>query len=264
MNFFKNKNVVTIVAAIICILIISIAYKYRVDKKIDAITVPVAAEDIASRTEITKAHISSMKVASSSLSSNVITSESNIIGKFVNYNTFIPKDSFFYESAIVEWKEMPDSAWNDIGDGQTVFSLPVNSATTYGNSIYPGDKIDLYYQTQDESEGSKLVIGRLLAGIKVIAVKDSAGNHIMKKSSEQKDAAALIFAVTEEQHLLLRKAFLGDGTLFPVPRNTNYSSDETKTVISSEYIRGLIESRCNNIEPDNVSSSTVADVTVIE
>ena len=86
----------------------------------------------------------------------------------------------------------------------------------------------------------------------------------MKKSSEQKDAAALIFAVTEEQHLLLRKAFLGPGTIFPVPRNTEYSSEETQTVISSEYLRGLIESRCNNIEPDNVSSSTVADVTVIE
>ena len=66
MNFFKNKNVVTIIAAIICILIISIAYKYRVDKKIDAITVPVASEDIASRTEITKKQINSMKVASSS------------------------------------------------------------------------------------------------------------------------------------------------------------------------------------------------------
>lgn len=263
MNFFKNKNVVTIVAAIICILIISIAYKYRVDKKIDAITVPVASEDIPARTEITKKQISSMKVASSSLSPNVITAEANIIGKFVNYNTFIPKDSFFYESAVVEWKEMPDSAWNDIGDGQTVFSLPVSSATTYGNSIYPGDKIDLYYQTQDDSEG-KLVIGKLIAGIKVIAVKDSAGNHIMKKSSEQKDAAALIFAVTEEQHLLLRKAFLGPGTIFPVPRNTEYSGEETQTVISSEYLRGLIESRCNNIEPDNVSSSTVADVTVIE
>ena len=263
MNFFKNKNVVTIIAAIICILIISIMYKYRVDKKIDAITVPVASEDIASRTEITKKQISSMKVARSSLSPNVITSEQNIIGKFVNYNTFIPKDSFFYESAVVEWKEMPDSAWNDIGDGQTVFSLPVTSTSTYGNSIYPGDKIDLYYQTQDDLE-HKLVIGKLLAGIKVIAVKDSAGNHIMKKTSEQKDAAALIFAVTEEQHLLLRKAQLGPGTIFPVPRNTNYSSEETQTVISSEYLRGLIESRCNNIEPDNVSSSTVADVNVIE
>ena len=88
MNFFKNKNVVTIIAAIICILIISIAYKYRVDKKIDAITVPVAAENITSRTEITKKQIGSMKVASSSLSPNVITSEANILGKFVNYNTF--------------------------------------------------------------------------------------------------------------------------------------------------------------------------------
>ncbi len=263
MNFLKNKNVVTIIAAIICILIISIAYKYRVDKKIDAITVPVASEDIASRTEITKKQISSMKVARSSLSTNVITSEQNLIGKFVNYNTFIPKDSFFYESAVVEWKEMPDSAWNDIGDGQTVFSLPVNSASTYGNTIYPGDKIDLYYQTQDDKE-NKLVIGKLLAGIKVIAVKDSAGNHIMKKTSEQKDAAALIFAVTEEQHLLLRKAYFGPGNIFPVPRNTNYSSEDTQTVISSEYLRGLIEARCNNIEPDNVSSSTVADVSVIE
>ena len=70
MNFLKNKNVVTIIAAIICILIISIAYKYRVDKKIDAITVPVASEDIASRTEITKKQISSKSSSPETSSEN--------------------------------------------------------------------------------------------------------------------------------------------------------------------------------------------------
>lgn len=243
-----NKGVVTIVAGVLCCLILFFAYRYRVDKAINAISVPYALRDIEARTEITKEDIGVVKVASSMVTDNVIRDSVNVEGKYVNYNTFIPAGSLFYTSAVVTWDTMPDSAWNNIPEGYTIVSFPVSDQTTYGNSIFPGDKIDLYYSTYAES---KLVYGKLIEGIEILAVKDSQGNHIFKKSAEQSSAAALIFAVPEEFHLLFRKAYAvsGSNSLIPIPRNANYNP---VTTISSEYLKSLILSNTREVPLDYI------------
>ncbi len=249
-RIFGNKGVVTLVAMIVCIVIIFFAYKYRVEKEINAISVPYAVREIPARSEITEDMIGSVKVASSMVTDTVITNKNNVIGKYVNYNTYIPAGSLFYSTAIVNWDDMPDSAWKNIYTNYTIFSLPVGITTTYGNSIFPGDKIDLYYRTTDEG---KLVLGKLIEGIEVLAVKDNNGNHIFKKSAEQQNASALIFSVPEEMHLLLRKAIYSSGSdsLIPVPRNADYNPT---TTISSNYLKELIESRYREVPLDVVDN----------
>jgi len=247
-RIFGNKGVVTLLAMIVCIAIIFFAYKYRVEKEINAVSVPYAVRDLPARSEITEDMIGTVKVASSMITSTVIQNKNNILGKYVNYNTFIPAGSLFYEGSIVNWDDMPDSAWKNIYTSYTIFSLPVGITTTYGNSIFPGEKIDLYYRTYDNN---KLVLGKLIEGIEVLAVKDSNGKHIFKKSAEQQNAAALIFSVPEDMHLLLRKAIMVSGTdsLIPVPRNANYNPD---TTISSQYLLRLINSQCRDVPEDNI------------
>ena len=231
-----NKGVVTIVACALCLIILFFAYRYRVDKAINAISVPYALRDIKARSEISKDDVGVVKVASSMVTDNVIRSENNVIGKYANYNTFIPAGSLFYTSSVVTWDTMPDSAWSNIPEGYTIVSFPVSEQTTYGNSIFPGDKIDIYYSSYDSG---KLVYGKLIEGIEILAVKDSQGNHIFKKSASQTNAAALIFAVPEELHLLFRKAYATSGaqSLIPIPRNANYNPT---TTISSDYLKSLI------------------------
>ena len=247
-RLFGNKGVVTLISMILCIVIIFFAYKYRVEKEINAVSVPYAVRDIPARSEITEDMIGSVKVASSMVTSTVIQNRNNVLGKYVNYNTYIPAGSLFYEDAIVNWDDMPDSAWKNIYTNYTIFSLPVGVTTTYGNSIFPGEKIDLYYQTYDNG---KLVLGKLIEGIEVLAVKDSTGKHIFKKSAEQQNASALIFSVPEDMHLLLRKAIYisGNQSLIPVPRNANYNPD---TTISSQYLQNLIESKCREVPLDTI------------
>ena len=186
------------------------------------------------------------------LTKNVIRDTNELVGKagdttypakYVNYNTFIPKGSMFYRSAVVTWDKMPDSAWADVSEDYSLISLKVNSNTTYGNSIFPGDKIDLYYQNVNE-EG-KVFVGPLITGITVLAVKDVNGNHIFKRSAEQKDAAALIFAVKNDEFLFLKAAFYVSGSnVIPVPRNINYNP-EMDSVIgkNDEYIYNFISKR---------------------
>ena len=171
----------------------------------------------------------------------------------------IPAGSLFYSSALVEWSAMPDSAWSNIANDNTIVSLSVNTRTTYGNSIYPEDKIDIYYQNYDSN--GQLIIGKLIEGIQVLAVKDTKGTHIFKKSAAQKTAAALIFAVPEDYHLLLRKAKYVGGDLIPVLRNANYNPE---TNISSTYLKEFILSQTMDIQPDAIEDNTNDDITVIE
>ncbi len=242
-----NKGLVTLIAMVVCIVILFFAYKYRVDREIKATSVPYAIADIPARTEITEELVGTVKVASSMVTSTVITNKNNVIGKYVNYNTYIPAGSLFYSPSVVTWDYMPDSAWRNMYNDYTIVSLPVSSTTTYGNSIFPGDKIDLYYHTTDNG---KLVYGKLIEGIEVLAVKDSDGSHIFKKSSDQRDAAALIFSVPEDLHILLRQAIYISGTssLVPVPRNANYNPT---TTISSEYLKSLIKNQTKEVPLDS-------------
>ena len=190
-KIFKNKSMVTLIAMIVCLAILYFAYNYRVNKAIQAVDVPIATRKIEAREEIKAEDIKTKKVASAMITENVIRRKEDLEGKYVNYNTFIPEGSLFYRSAVVTWDEMPDSSWNKIEDGNTIVSLAVNSTTTFGNSIYPGTVIDLYYKNYN-AEG-KLFIGILIKDIKVLAVKDDAGNHIFTRSADQRQASALIF-----------------------------------------------------------------------
>ena len=209
-KLFHNKSIVTLISLIVCIIVLFVAYNYRVNTAIHAIDVPIALRDLQPREEITEESFETIKIAQSMITNNVIRNKNDLIGKYVNYNTFIPKGGMFYTSAVVTWDQMPDSAWADIQEGYTIFSLKVTTTTTYGNSIYPGDKIDLYYQN---TINGKTFLGPLIEGIEVLAVKDENGSHIFKKSAEQKNASALIFSVPDYYilyHLLLYHLILNN------------------------------------------------------
>ena len=251
-SFLQKKGVVSIICAVICIIVVAVAYNWRVNKEIKAVTVPYANKELTSRTEITNKDIGTIKVASALLTDNVIRNKNEIVGKFVNYNTTIPKGSLFYTSAVVDWKEMPDSAWSDISTGNTVVSLPVSGFIMFSNAIYPGAVIDLYYQTYDD----KLIYGKLIENIKVIAVKDSNGKHIFDRSASQTGASAIIFSVGEDLNILLRKAMYLSGTIVPVLRNSDYTNNEEgRTLVSSQYIRSLIEEQTVLLEEDDIENA---------
>ncbi len=259
-KLFHNKSIVTLLALIACIIILFFAYRYRVNTAIRAIDVPIAARDLQPREEITEESFKTIKIAQSMISNNVIRNKKDLIGKYVNYNTFIPEGAMFYNSAVVTWSNMPDSAWADIQEGYTIFSLKVTSTTTYGNSIYPGDKIDLYYQN---TLNGKMFLGPLIEGIEVLAVKDENGSHIFKKSAEQKNAAALIFAVPDDMFSIIKRAYyISGGSIIPVPRNASYNAE---TTLGNEKILEFINTNSQYLESDIIEAVDVDQgITVTE
>ncbi len=265
-KLLQNKSLMTVITMSICIVILFFAYRYRVRVALNEIDIPVARKTLNARATITSDDIVMQSIPRTMVTSNVITNEKDLLEHYVNYNTMIPEGSMFYEGAVVEWKNMPDSAWSDIEKCSTIVSLPVNNNTTYGNSIYPGDKIDLFYQGYDEHDD--LFIGKFIQGIKVLAVKDSNGNHIFNKTATQSTAVALIFAVSEvfrdeetgevkNLHLLFRNAMYAGGTIIPVPRHVNYDKE---TTVKSTYIEQYIKNKMKNPQDDLVDAECQAYV----
>lgn len=239
-KFFSNKNTVTIICVIGAIIVLYIGYNWRIKSITNPIRIPYAKETIQPRTKITESMIGYFEVPASMVVSNTLMYSNQIIGKYANYNTVIPEGSLFYRNVVVEWDDMPDSAFEDIPEGNTVVALPVDTESTLGNSIFPGNYIDLYYVANDEEQEGKLLLGKLISSIEVLSVKDKSGAFVFENSEELKEPAYLLFSVPENLHLLLRKALYLDGEIIPIQRNKDYSLSPGQTMVSSAYIQSYI------------------------
>ena len=163
----------------------------------------------------------------------------------MDYDTSIPEGGLFYTTQIKEEKDIPDTAFSKIKDGYTIFSLSVNLHTTYGNSIMPGNYIDLYMKATDDN--GLLIFGKFIESIEVLAVRDSGGNDVFVDSTATKSPSELLFAVPDELFLLLSKAVnLGTNniTILPVPRNADYTIHGTgATWVTSDQLQEMVNSK---------------------
>lgn len=257
-RFFKNKNTVTIIGVILIVLILFFGYRTQINKQVEPISVPVAAETIQPRTKITSDMITTMDVANYVLDrENVITDYSQIKDKYSNYNTVIPKGSMFYKGVVVDEEELPNSAFVNLGEDEIPYNFPVNMDTTYGNSIMPDSYIDIYMKAENES--GQLMVGKLINNVKVLAVKDSSGQHVFENSDEARTPAFLIFGLEPELNILLRKASYMNSysvELFPVPHGVEVTANENETVVSSNTLKDFINA--NTVPNDEIAAEKAA------
>lgn len=253
-RFIKNKNTVTIIALLGSLAILYYAYNLRIKKATEPISVPYAMRALEPRTIIGNKDVGIKQVPGGMVNGrDVITSSSMIVGKYVSEKVEIPSGSLFYSETIVTWDQLPSSLFEDIPDDYTVVILPVSLETTYGNSIFTGNYIDLYYSGYDEND--KLIVGKFIESIRVLSVIDGEGNNIFEKSKNVESPSYLMFSVPEKLHLLLRKAIYKKVNLFPVPRNAEYSLNPKSTRVSSSYIKELIEKSTIDVSLEDLTKS---------
>ena len=251
-KFLGNKNTVTILGVILCLVILYIGYNYRINSKVELVSVPYAKQTIQPRTYITDDMIGTMNVPKSFLVGNYYTTTKSIIGKYSNYNTMIAKGSLFYTDLVVDEKDLPDSAFSDVPEGYTVIIYPVNIYSTYANSMAPGSYINIYYKSLNDD--GEVMFGKFISNIEVLDVKDSSGRHVFENSDEARTPAYMLFAVPEETHLLLRKALYltdYDVELLLIP-NTATLSEDQKVTVSSLQIEEFINSKTAFVSVDDL------------
>ena len=257
-RFLGNKNTVTIMGVLAGIAVLYIGYNWRVKQAIEPKSVPYAKQEIAANTLITNDMVGSVKVSKSMVDStqNLATSNNQVVGKYVAYDSTIPEGSLFYKSQLMTEEQLPNYIVRNIPEGYTVYSLEVNSHLTYANSIMPNDYIDLYFKAMDDE--NKVIFTKLIESIKVIAVKDSQGKSVFSSESKNSQPAELVVAVPDDMFLLLKKSdYITSNSIaiVPVPRNANYTENPNATQVASDVIIDFILSKSAYI-PENTTNGT--------
>ena len=247
-RIIRNKNFVTIAGIILALVLLYWGYSSQINRAVQPVMVPVATETIQPRTEITADMIEMVQMPAISVRDNVITTRNLVVGKYSNVNTVIPAGSMFYQDTVVDQSKLPDSVFVKVKKGEVVYNFDVDTDSTYGNSIYPGNKIDIYMKAGDGSD-EKVMIGKLVENIVVLAVKDSSGRDVFENSGESRTPDMIIFGVPEEINLLLRKASYMNSLgveLFPVPHGGNVDTSGA-TEVSTQQLADYIEAHSVNI-----------------
>ena len=246
-KILKNKNTFTILIVFLGIIGLYVVYNWRINQATTLVQIPYAKKELNSRQEITSDAVSYMQVPKSVLNnaSNIKSSGYEVIGKYVNYGCTIPQYSLFYQENILTESAKPESEFKDLPDNYTVYQLEVDFDSTYGNSIYPGNYIDLYVK-MTEKNTEKIIFGRLIKGIKVMAVYDGEGQDVFESTSEVRNPRYMWFAVPNDLYELLRKATWAKAKILPIPRNSSYSDEERTPEIDSTYIQNYILAKSVN------------------
>ena len=158
----------------------------------------------------------------------------------------------FTKSQVVTKDKLIERDLETVPEGYRLYWLKVDNASTYANSIYPGDKIDLWLKTKNEG---KYVYEEFITNIEVLSVKDSKGQNVFDVSSGR-TPAVLVFAVTDEMFSYLSKiGYLSGMDLYPVPINKKNSDKDATTEITNDALRTLIDSQARNVTPDTNESN---------
>lgn len=238
-KFLSNKNTITILGVLVGVVVLYLGYNWRVNKSIQPITVPICTATLISGTKITEDYISYVSIPKDTINAmgNLVTNVNEISGKLVSYDSKIPQNGFFFSENLISEEEMPDSLFSKIQDGYTIYNLKVNNDKALGNSIFPGDNIDLYMKSEEDG---LLVYGRFIKSIEVLAVKDSDGKNVFDDKENPSEAAFLLFAVPEKLFLLLKKAEHLGIEIEPIVRNDSYTDTASPTELKSDELEAMI------------------------
>lgn len=249
-KFLKNKNTVTVLGVIICFIVLIIGYNVRINQKTELVKVYYANQTIQPKTKITDDMISSANVPTSFLVGSYYTNYNDIVGKYSNYNTVIASGSLFYNELLIEEENLPDSVFYNVPEGEVVVSFPVNTVSTYGNSIMPNNLINVYVKMIDDS--GKIIYGRFIDNINVLAVKDSSGKNVFESTEEERTPAFIYFSLGEPKYLLfssMNYIETNDIEVIIVPNTIKYTpEDKTAVEVTSDYITNFIIDKIKMID----------------
>ncbi len=275
-RFLGNKNTVTVLCVLAGVGVLLFGYNYRVKQAVQPVNVPYALKRMEPKSKVEADNVGTIKVSGAFVeqTEDLVTSKQYIMASewYVNYDTVIPEGGLFYKSQLVKKEDIPDTAFDDIDEGATIFSLSVNSHSTYGNSIMPGNFIDLYLKATDDN--GKVIFGKFIESIKVLSVRDSSGNDVFSDSQTERSSGELLFAVKDNLFMLLSEAsFVGGIEIVPVPRNATYRNEgdtENGTQVSKQELVDFILAKVSELsdqvdvataitDSDNAASNTTGN-----
>lgn len=249
-KFLKNKNTVTILGVLACLVILYAGYTMRINKKTALVDVYYAKETIQPKTLITEDMVAKMSVPASFIKGTYYKNYQDIVGKYSNYNTMIASGSIFYSDLLVEESNLPDAVLYNVNEGERVVSFPVDTVSTYGNSIMPGNIVDIYVKLYDDND--KLVYGEFYENIEILGVKDASGKNVFENTEEARTPSYIYFSLPEAKYLLfssLNYIETNDIEVVLVPNTVKFDAkDPMATEVTSEYLYNFVLNKLEKID----------------
>lgn len=254
-----SRELITILGVLAIVAILYFTYNYQLNKSLETIEgVPVAKHKIAAGAMITEEDVKYISVPSSTIDEvKAVTSTQNIIGKYVNYDTIIPENSFFYKDSLSATDTAPNSIFKDLLEAEAAIMINVDLQTTYGNSIMKDDIVDIYVDAiRTDSKGkTEYITGPLITGAKVLAVLDSAGQNVFADHENKLYPSYFVFTLDSDIIKLIRKAqklstSQYSMTIYPVIDGKTYKSDGATQVNQSQIV-DLINNATIDIKNNN-------------
>lgn len=249
-KFLKNKNTVTILGVLACLVILYAGYTMRINKKTALVDVYYAKETIQPKTLITEDMVAKMSVPASFIKGTYYKNYQDIVGKYSNYNTMIASGSIFYSDLLVEESNLPDAVLYNVNEGERVVSFPVDTVSTYGNSIMPGNIVDIYVKLYDDDD--KLVYGEFYENIEILGVKDASGKNVFENTEEARTPSYIYFSLPEAKYLLfssLNYIETNDIEVVLVPNTVKFDAkDPMATEVTSEYLYNFVLDKLEKID----------------
>ncbi len=259
-KFLSNKNTVTVLGVVAAVVVLYVAYNMRVSSATNPIDIPYATTTISPGVEITEDMVAIAQTPSAALKGEIITNIGEVIGKYSNDDSIIPEGSLFYERSVVDKDQLRANIILDYPDGYVLYNMPVTTSSTYGNSMFPGNYMDIYLKASAvinpndpaaAAQGESILVAKLIENVKILAVQDSSGNPVFANVDDAKTPSMVIFAVPDDLHILIRKAtYLNnyDTEIFPVPTNESLKEEPGDVQLSTQQLEDFINSVTTVIE----------------
>lgn len=253
-KFLKNKNTVTILGVLACMIILYAGYNMRINQKTALVDVYYAIETIQPKTLITDEMVGKTSVPADFIKGSYYKNYNDIVGKYSNFNTIISEGSLFYSDLLIEEQNLPDAIFYDVNEGERVVSMPVSIESTYGNSIMPSNKVDVYVKILTDS--GKIVYGQFYENIEILGVKDSAGKNVFENTEEERTPAYVYFSLEEAKYLLFsslqyvqEEYTVNEIEIVLVPNTVKYDAeDPLATEVTSDYLYDYVIKKIEQID----------------
>ena len=247
-NILANKNTITILGVLIGVIAIYFVYDNRVKAATSTITVYYVRESVPANTQLTEDVLEKIQVNATLAKTykGLVTSLAQVKAGsgqsaeffYVNYDHSLTAGQLLSTEDLVSPSDkLPNKTYN-LDEKLKQFDLTVDLDTTQGNSIAPGNSIDIWVQGTDEN--GDIIFTRFVENLEVIDVVDS--KWITTAGNESGTPKFLITAVDEETWLLLKRSERLNGyqfKLLPVVRDKAYDP-KTPTTVVSETIRSIV------------------------
>lgn len=270
-----NKNVVTLLGMIVIVIVLYIFYRWRVNSAVNFQNVVMATKNIDRMTEIDKSMFTTEGIPEKALIGNVIYDEGQLAGKFSGVNSYIPIGSFFYYSTensvgnIVNKYDLPIAFLFefDLDKDVIAYNYTVDNATTYSNSMLPGNYIDVYLRIANDSESkdTKYTIGKLIENVKVLSVKDGSGRNVFTGTNEHRTPAMIIFGIDTETNKYLRTAekLSNSVEIIIVPTNVNLIEEggDYEATMTTQKLKDFLDEYVDFKEDEETNLTTSTSTT---